>query len=363
MKKIPLIEPVFQGNEQRYVADCIKSTWISRGKYIDTFEEKFAKFCEAKYATTVVNGTAALHLLLASMRIKEGDEVILPTLTFIATANAISYLRARPVFVDSELETWNIDPKKIEAAITKKTKAIIVVHIYGHPANMGEIENIAKKHEIMVIEDACEAHGARYKGKRVGSLGKASVFSFYGNKIITTGEGGMIVSNDQELIKRANYLKSQAMEEKGKYFHNEIGYNYRFTNLQASIGLAQLENIEKVIAAKKRNARIYTSLLKNSEYIILPPEKPWAENVFWLYSIIVNKQHFRNKLILFLQKEGVETRPFFEPIHTFKMYKTDGDFKQSEFLGSNGLSLPSSYSLTEKEIRFICHKIIKFLKG
>lgn len=362
MKKIPIAEPVLIGNELKYVEDCIISTWISHGKYIDAFEKDFAKFCETDYATTVVNGTAALHLLLATMGLGRGDEIIMPTLTFVATANAARYLGVKPIFVDVEYETWNIDPTKIEEKITPKTKAIIAVHLYGHPADMDKINAIGKKYGIPVLEDACEAHGARYKKKRVGSLSKAAIFSFYGNKIITTGEGGMIVSNNRSLIDRAKYLKSHAMDKKRKYYHGEIGYNYRLTNLQAAVGLAQLENITTVIAAKRKNARMYNTHLKGIDGIMLPTEKEWAESVFWMYSIILKQSRLKDKLTGYLSEKGIETRPFFEPMHKLPMYKTKESFPNAEFLSSNGISLPSGVLLTADQIDYISQKIKKFIK-
>lgn len=362
MKKIPIAQPVIIGNELKYVRDCVRSTWISHGKYIDEFEKGFAKFCETKYATTVVNGTAALHLLLAAMEIGKGDEVIMPSLTFVATANAASYLGAKPVFVDVEYDTWNIDPTKIEKKITTKTKAIIAVHLYGHPADIDPINALGEKYGIPVLEDACEAHGALYKRKKVGSLSKAAIFSFYGNKIITTGEGGIITSNNKKLIERAIYLKSHAMNKKRKYYHKEIGYNYRMTNLQAAIGLAQLENISKLIATKRKNARTYNMHLERIDGILLPSEKEWAESVFWMYSIILKKLRLKDKLARYLSEKGIETRPFFEPMHKLPMYKTKESLRNTEFLSTNGISLPSGVLLTSDQIYYISQEIKKFAK-
>jgi len=362
MKMIPVVEPVVHGNELKYLKDCLKSTWLSSGKYVDLFEEKFAKFCEANYAASVVNGTAALHVLLATLGIKKGDEVIIPNLTFVATANAVIYTGAKPVFVDVDRQTWNIAPQKIEEKITKKTKAIIAVHLYGHPADMDQINSLAKSYNILVLEDACEAHGALYKGRKVGSLSLASCFSFYGNKIITTGEGGMIVSNNKSIIKRANFLKSHSQIAKGIYHHTEIGFNYRFTNLQAALGLAQLENVNNVIKRKLENANAYNDLLKDVEDIILPPDEPWARSVFWMYSIVLRRKNLRDKLILKLADASIETRPFFEPLHKLPMYKENEDFPNSTFLSKNGLSLPSSALLAVKEIEYICATLKKLLK-
>lgn len=362
MKKIPAAEPLIRGNELEYITDCIKSTWLSHGKYIDLFEEKFAKFCGVKYATSVVNGTAALHLLLASLGIKPGDEVIIPDLTFVATANAVSYAGAKPILVDVERKTWNIDPAKIEEKITAKTKAIIAVHLYGHPADMDRINSIAKSRNIYVLEDACEAHGALYKGKKAGSLGYASCFSFYGNKIITTGEGGMIVSGDKSLINKASFLKSHAQAAKGIYHHSEIGFNYRFTNLQAALGLAQLENVDYVLQRKRENARVYKSLLKDIDIIMLSPEEPWAKSAFWMYSIVLKKDNLREKLMEKLIDLGIETRPFFEPMHNLPMYRQKGNFLNTVFLSGNGLNLPSGATLSAQDIEYVCDAVKKTLK-
>lgn len=362
MRMIPVAEPAIHGNELKYLKDCLKSKWLSSGKYVDLFERKFAKFCDVKYSTSVVNGTSAFHLLLTALGIKKGDEVITPDLTFVATANAVAYTGAKPVFIDVDKQTWNIDPQKIEGKITKKTKAIIAVHLYGHPADMDKINSLGKSYKIMVLEDACEAHGALYKGRKVGSLSLASCFSFYGNKIITTGEGGMIVSNNKSIIKRANHLKSHSQIAKGIYHHTEIGFNYRFTNLQAALGLAQLENVNNVIKRKLENAKIYNELLKDIDDVILPPNESWAKSVFWMYSIVLRRERLRDKLISKLSDAMIETRPFFEPLHRLPMYREDADFPNTNFLSRNGLSLPSSALLTVKEIEYICANLIKLLR-
>ena len=243
MKKIPLEQPIFLGKEVEYVTDCIKSTWVSSGKYVDLFEKEFAKYCGVSYASTTSSGTTALHLLLLALNIKKGDEVIVPDLTYVSTANAVCYTGAKPVFVDVGREIWAIDPVGLEEKITKHTKAIIVVHLYGHPADMDSISLVAKKHKIVVIEDACQSQGAIYRGKKVGSLSKAGCFSFNAAKIITTGEGGIVVSNDKRLIEKIMAIKSNFKTPKQHFFHSSIGYPYRLTNIQAALGLAQIESI------------------------------------------------------------------------------------------------------------------------
>jgi len=361
---IPVSEPYLCGNALKYVTNCVKTNWISSiGKYVTRFEEEFSKFCNASYGIATANGTVALHLALRVLGIGKGDEVIVPTLTFVATANAVSYLGARPVFVDSEPNTWNIDPEKIEEKITKKTKAIIPVHLYGHPCNMDSILDIAKRYNLSVIEDASEAHGALYKGKKVGNLGDEGVFSFYGNKIITTGEGGMIVTNNEDWAKKAHFLRNQGMSKEKRYYHPEIGYNYRMTNLQAAIGVAQLEKIEEILVRKRKNALLYNSLLKGMEGITLPPEEGWAKNVYWMYCILIEDSFpmSRDELALKLREKEIDTRPFFIPMHQLPPYKERENYPIAEALSQRGINLPSSAALNEDQIEFICQTIKELL--
>lgn len=360
---IPVASPALIGNEKKYVLDCLESTWISSsGKYIDLFERKFADFCGAKNGVSCCNGTAALHLALMALNVGPGDEVIIPTLTYIATANAVTYCGAKPVFVDSEPETWNIDPFKIEEKITKDTKGVIVVHLYGHPVDMDPVMEIAEKYNLFVIEDAAEAHGAEYKGRRVGSIGTVGTFSFYGNKIITTGEGGMIVTNDDKLVDKIRLLRGQGMDPHKRYWFPVIGYNYRMTNIEAAIGLAQVENINWHIERRRENARLYKKFLGNDMGIILQPEKMWAKNVYWMTSILLgdNCPIERDDMLLKLADMGIETRPVFYPMHILPMYcdsNKDNEFIVSERIAKNGLNLPSSSTLTHEDISFICERI------
>ena len=363
---IPVSEPFIDNKELQYISEAIKSGWISsKGKFVDKFEEKFAQYCGAKYAVTASSGTAALHLTLLSLGVKPGDEIIIPTFTMIATAFAVVYCGAKPILVDAESETFNIDPKKIEAKITKKTKAIIVVHLYGQPCEMDPILKIAKKHRLAVIEDAAEAHGAEYKGKKVGNLGEAGCFSFYGNKIITTGEGGMIVTNNKKLAERAKILKNMAFGQGvHKFEHLAIGYNYRFTNIQAAIGLAQLERIKKIIALKRKIANQYQKNLSRIKEIVLPVKKNWGESVYWMYAIMLTKEFgiSRNKLIDLLAGKGIETRPFFVPIHLQPVFKKQGLFRNEKYpvaekISQAGLYLPYSPRLKLKGIEFISSTI------
>ncbi len=363
-KRIPVSEPLLGGNEEKYVMECVRSSWISSiGKYIPQFEEGFAKFCGCNHGVAVMNGTVSLQLGLAALGLKVGDEVIVPDLTFVATANVVAYFGAKPVFVDAEPNTWNIDPAKIAAAITKKTRAIIPVHMYGHPCDMDPIMEIARKHNLLVIEDAAEAHGAEYKGKKVGSIGDVGCFSFYGNKIITTGEGGMVVTNDSKLADRMRFLKDHAMDPVKKYWHPEIGYNFRMTNIQAAIGVAQLEQIGKFLEIKRRNAKLYSSLLQGVKGLTLQPEMPWAKSVYWMHSVLVDEKKFgcsRDELAKKLKLKGVDSRPFFYPMHQLPAYKqehSDNDFPVAVELSRKGINLPSSVKLSEDDIRYVCGAI------
>ena len=361
---IPVAKPWLGEKELAYAAECVKTSWISSiGKYVSQFEEEFAQFCGSRYGVTTSNGTTALHLALRSLGVGEGDEVIVPALTFASTAFAVSYTGAVPVFAEADVHTWNIDPSKIEERITAKTKAIIVVHLYGHPADVDPVLEIAQKYNLKVIEDAAEAHGAEYKGKRVGSLGDVGCFSFYGNKIITTGEGGMLTTDSEALVEKARLLRDVAMSPDKRYWHTDIGFNYRLTNLQAAIGVAQLEKIEEIIKLKRRNAKLYDSLLKDVEGVTLPPEAPWAKSVFWMYSILVDEDFGGNRdsVMEGLRKKGVDSRPFFYPLHTLPPYATGEKFPVSEDLGKRGINLPSSVTLAEEEIAYIVD-VIKGLK-
>lgn len=360
---IPVAEPWIEEKERQYVLDCINSGWVSSmGDYILKFEKGFSEYCGTEFGIACSNGTTALHLALLAMGIGKGDEVIVPTLTFIGTANAVTYTGAKAVFLDSESRTWNIDPKKIEENITSNTKAIIPVHLYGHPCDMGTIKEIAKKYDLHVIEDAAEAHGAEYTGKKVGSIGDAGCFSFYGNKIITAGEGGMITTNNKEVAKKVAMLRDHAMSQDRKYWHDFVGYNYRMTNLQAALGVAQLEKIEKIIEIKRRNANLYNSLLKDVNGITLPIEEKWARNVYWMYSVLIEEDYgiSRDDLMEKLKEEGIDSRPFFYPIHIMPPYRNhEGDFPVAEALSKKGMSLPSSAKLKRDEIVKICNVIRK----
>lgn len=363
---IPLCIPEISGNEWKYVKECFDTNWVSSvGSYVNKFEEEFSNYVSSKKAVVTMNGTAALELALRTLGIGEGDEVIVSSLTFISPVNTIKYVGAEPVFVDVCRDTWVMDADKIEDMITSKTKAILPVHIYGHPVDMDKVMEIAKKHNLYVIEDATESLGSLYKGKAVGTMGHIGCFSFNGNKLITTGAGGMLVTYDEKLADRAKFLSTQTKivtENKG-FYHPEIGYNFRMPNLLAAMGCAQLENINKYIDAKRYHAGIYNELLKDIEGITLPVEKGNVKNVYWLYSVIVEDDYniSRKELMKKLSDEGIESRPFFMPVHEMPPFEDckHGDMSITKELALKGVNLPSSVGLTKEEIEKICDVIIK----
>lgn len=368
-RHIPVAAPALIGDEAAYVSDCMKSTWISSaGQYVERFEAAFAEFCHVGHAVSCCNGTAALHLALLALGVKPGDEVIIPTLTFVATANAVSYCGARPVFVDSDPEIWNLDPAVLADLITARTKGIIVVHLYGHPVDMDPVLALAQKHDLFVIEDAAEAHGAEYKGRRVGSLGDAATFSFYGNKIITTGEGGMVVTNDAALAAKVHQLKGQGVDPHRRYWFPVIGYNYRLTNIAAAIGLAQIEKADWHIGRRREIAAQYASHLQSSPDVRLQPEKSWARHAYWMTSVVLDEHSSvpRDMIMAKLADSGVETRPFFHPMHTLPMYRELAEgrgFPIAEQLAARGINLPSSATMSDEDVAFVCDELIGFLEA
>ncbi len=358
---IPVYKPSLGAKEQEYVSDAVASTWISsKGAYLERFETGFAEFVGALHGVATCNGTVSLHLILEALGVGAGDEIIVPTLTYVASVNAITYTGATPVFVDSDPEYWNLDPADVEAKITPRTKAIMVVHLYGHPADMDPILEIASQHGIAVIEDAAEAHGALYRGRKIGAMGLAGSYSFFGNKIITTGEGGMVVCNDVEFAERCRHLRGQGVSATKTYWHDVVGYNYRMTNLAAAIGVAQLERVDEVIEAKRRIAARYCANLADVEGVTLPPEMPWARSVYWMVSILVEPS-LRDPLMAHLKVLGIETRPFFYPAHTLPMYETEERFPVAERLGASGINLPSFPDLTDAEIDEVCAGVREFM--
>ena len=361
---IPVCEPTLTGNEMKYVQQAVETNWISSaGSFIRDFEANFAEVCETKYGIACANGTVAMHLAMATLGLEPEDEVIIPTFTMIATANAVTYCGAKPVLVDQEPTYWQMDIDQIAEKITPRTKAIVPVHIYGHPVDMDPLMELADKHGIMVIEDAAEAHGAEYKGRRCGSLGHAAGFSFYGNKIITTGEGGMVTTNDRELAQLAWNLRDHAFSNERHFWHKFVGFNYRMTNLQAAVGLAQVEQLDRFTDARRSNAANYTERLASVPGITTPPEAPWAKNVFWMYGILVNAEEFgmnRDELRGVLANNGIETRTFFIPMHCQPIYweQFKGErYPVAEQFCRDGFYLPSASSLTFGEIEYVAEII------
>ncbi|MDD5363574.1 MAG: DegT/DnrJ/EryC1/StrS family aminotransferase [Ignavibacteria bacterium] len=362
--KIPLYIPFLGGNEKKYVNECLDSTWISsKGKFIKEFEDKFSDYIGVKYATAVSNGTTALHLALETLGITEGDEVIVPTFTYIASVSSILYTGATPVFVDSLETTWQMDPEDVKKKITKKTKAIMVVHLYGQMCDMEAIMKIANEHNLFVIEDCAEAFGSKFKGKCAGTFGDISTFSFYGNKTITTGEGGMVVSNDYYMYDRAYHLKMHGVSTVREYWHDVIGYNYRMTNICAAIGLAQLERADEILKKKRNIAELYN---KNLEGLPVHPLKEFKDTVnsFWMYSIMTESVKQRDALRKHLSDNGIETRPTFYPVHTMPMFShTYHKIKTAEEIAIRGMNLPSWPELKKEQVLEVCEVIKSYYKN
>jgi perosamine synthetase len=362
-KKIAVAEPNLSGNELEYVSDCLRSTWISSsGKYIEQFEDVFARFCGTRHAIVTNNGTTALHLALVALGVGPGDEVIVPTLTYVATANAVRYCGATPVFADSDPATMTIDPASAAARISDRTKAILPVHLYGHPANMAEIKDLAVRHGLAIVEDAAEAHGALCDGHRVGGIGDCGVFSFFGNKIITTGEGGAVTTNDDGLAARLRLYRGQGMDPDRRYWFPVVGYNYRMTNVAAAIGVAQMERVEQNLAARKQLAKWYTDrLADHADLFDLPRTAPWASHVFWMYTVILREAATaqRDQVMRKMASEQIETRPVFYPMHILPPYKEEhGRYPVAERLGARGLNLPTHCSLTESDVDRIVSELV-----
>ena len=363
MLEIPLYRPDLSGNETKYVNECLESTWISsRGRFILLFEEQFAKYVGAAHAASVSNGTVALHLALVALGIGPGDEVIVPTLTYIASVNAITYTGATPIFVDSIRDTWQMDPTDIRRYITDRTRAIMPVHLYGQSCDMGVIMDIAREHHLFVIEDCAEAIGTKCNGQHVGTFGDISTFSFFGNKTITTGEGGMVVTNDKTLIERSRHFKGQGLAAHREYWHDVIGYNYRMTNIQAAIGLAQLERADEFIARKRTIAFRYAEKLTGLP-VETHIEAPNTTHSYWMVSILVSHPEHREPLRNCLREAGIETRPLFYPVHTMPMHSKN--FRRhpvAEDLAWRGINLPSWPGLKDAEVDRVAALIGEYFK-
>jgi perosamine synthetase len=367
VNKIPVCQPFLNGNEVEYVRDAVDSTWISsQGKYLERFEREFPGYVGMKHGTCTCNGTTALHLALRAAGIGPGDEVILPSFTMIATAFAICYCGATPVLLDANEDDWNLDVSTLEAAMSTKTRAILVVHIYGHPTDMDPVLEFASRHNLFVIEDAAEAIGSEYKGKLCGSFGRISCFSFFANKNITCGEGGMALTNDDLLHDRLRYLKNLSfpLGKSREYVHEEIGFNYRMSNLHAALGCAQLERVHEYVGMRRRNATLYSQRLSRIPGLRLPVEHSSVKNSYWMYGVVCEKQFSvsRDVLMAKLLERGIESRKFFNPMHLQKSirdygFRAPSPMPVSEHLGDAGLYLPSSSSLAVEDIDRICDAI------
>ena len=355
---IPVNTPLLSGNELKYLAECIETGWISsEGPFIKSFEEKMAAYVNRKYGVAVSNGSAALDVALKALNLERGVEVIMPTFTIISPAQSVLGAGAVPVLVDSDAATWNMDVTKIEEKITPKTKAILVVHIYGLPTDMQPVLDLCKRYNLLLIEDAAEMHGQTYNGKPCGSFGDISIFSFYPNKHITTGEGGMIMCNDEALAERSRKLRNLAFEPKGRRFvHHELGWNYRMTNMQAALGLAQLEQIEKHIEKKRKIGSLYNAGLKGIKGFRLPLAKTaYAENIYWVYGLVADTEELANATVEKLSQQKIGTRPFFWCMHEQPVFQKMGLFKNEKYpvaekLARNGFYLPSGLGLSEEEV-------------
>ena len=367
--KVKVNEPVLRGNEKKYLLNCLKSNSISSaGNFVIEFEKKFSSKLNRKYGVAVASGTAALQLAFESLNLKKGDEVILPAFTIISCILPVIRSGIKPILVDSDIKTWNMDISKLENKISNKTKAIIAPHIYGLPIDMQPLLKLAKKYKLKIIEDAAEVLGLNYKNRPCGSFGDVSIFSFYINKHITTGEGGMIVTDDKNIAEKCRSLRNICFNQKRRFLHFELGWNYRITNLQAAIGLAQLENLSKVIIKKRLIGQFYDKNLKKCNQITLPLDKTsYGKNIYWVYGIILKNKKIKVKKIMEkLKKRGIETRNFFWPLNKQPILNKMGFFKNlklpvAEFLAERGFYIPSGLALTTKQQKYVVKELKKIL--
>ena len=375
---IPVNEPKLGERELEYVSECVRTGWVSSaGKFIGEFEERWAAYCGRRYGVAVSNGTVALQLAVACLDLEPGDEVIMPTFTIISCALAVVYNGGVPVLVDSDSKTWTMDINQVADKITPRTKAIMPVHIYGHPVDMDPLLDLADKHGLAIIEDAAEAHGAEYLSgrhgsdptwRRCGSFGTLSCFSFYANKLITTGEGGMVLTDDPKLAEKARSLRNLCFLPQRRFYHEELGYNFRMTNLQAALGLAQLERMDAIVARKRWMGQEYTRRLREIEVLQLPVEEPWARSVYWMYGIILAEETGldANWLAQQLRERSIDTRPFFLGMHEQPALRQRGFFRNERYpvaerLARQGLYLPSGLALTEEQLEQVCEAVHEVL--
>jgi perosamine synthetase len=365
-RSIPIMEPHLGGNELSYVTECVETSWISsQGRFVEEFEHMVAEYCGTPYALAVSNGTVALHLALEALGIGEGDEVIVPDFTFAASINAILHAGATPVLVDIRKDTWLLDPEATSEAVTERTKAIMPVHLYGQPCNMETITRIAREHDLFIVEDAAEAIGSLYRGEHVGSIGDVGTFSFYGNKTITTGEGGMVLFQDEETYQRAAQLRDHGMSPSRRYWHDEVGYNYRMTNMQAAVGVAQMERIDEIVERKVQIGEKYRRQLSDVEELKMPAKLDDRKNTYWLFTAVLgdDTQIERDTLISKMKKNGIDLRPVFYPLHEMPPYKEYGYgvFGNAEKTSEGGVSFPSSVTLSSNDIDEICNIFRSYL--
>ena len=355
MYEIPLYKPSLDGNEKKYVNECLDSTWISsKGEFIPKFENRFAEQVGCRYAASVCNGTVALHVALLALGIGDGDEVIVPTLTYVASVNSIAYTGARPIFVDSLETSWQMDTEDVRRKISPRTRAIMAVHLYGFPCDMVRLSALAAEHNLLLIEDCAEAIGSLYRERHVGTFGNIATYSFYGNKTITTGEGGMVVTNDSALHERVVHLKGQGLARNRHYWHDVTGYNYRMTNICAAIGLAQLERVGGFLSKKREIADWYLQELRDIP-VTFHRETDGVRHSYWMCSILVDSPETRDRLRKTLQDNGIETRPLFFPVHTMPMYADRREVHAAaERLSLRGINLPSWPGLRRKHIKHVC---------
>ena len=375
---IPVNEPLLRQRELEYVSECVRSGWVSSaGRFIEAFEERWAAYCERRYGIAVSSGTAALQVAVACLDLNPGEEVIMPSFTIISCAQAVSYNNGIPVLVDSDPRTWCMNVDQIEAKLTPRTRAIMPVHIYGHPVDMDPVIKLAEKHGLEVIEDAAEAHGAKYLSARdtatpawrtCGSFGTLSCFSFYANKLVTTGEGGMVLTDDPRLAEKARSLRNLCFRSDRRFYHEELGFNFRLTNMQAALGLAQLERIEEIIARKRWMGQEYNRRLAGVNGLQLPVEESWAQNVYWMYGVVLSEQTGMDASVFArrLKDRGVETRPFFLGLHEQPVFNRKELFLQERYpvaerVARQGLYLPSGLALTEEQIIGVCDAVREVL--
>jgi perosamine synthetase len=367
-RSIPISVPTLGEREAAYVLDCLASTWVSaRGPYVERFERGFAEVCGVKHAVACNTGTAALHLALLALGIGPEDEVIVPTLSYVASANAVRYCGASVRFADCDPLTWNIDPEDVHRKIGRRTKAIMAVHLYGQPADLRPLLGLAKAYDLAVVEDAAEAHGARYEGRSVGGLGAVGAFSFYGNKILTTGEGGMVVTDDPELAERALLFKGQGQAFDRTFWHPVIGYNYRMTNVEAAIGLAQLDRLEENLSSRRDIAMRYRSRLVDLDGIAFQGSTEGGQSAHWLVGVTlpVRSAAERDRVAVHLRDSGIETRPFFYPIHTMPPYADSdtGTLAVAEDLSQRGICLPTWFGLSDDDVDYVADRLAQALRS